>query len=233
MQEVHKAIVQKCPAPISVSASYLQRNFSNEAIVKRHLVKKPSTNNSTTTHWPILDLEWTRQTILLPLKEFRGLVGAFQRIEYALTVYLYRRRSLALLRVEAIEKHHFGREYRAFSCPEPTCLTYFTLPGQWTAHVDECNGHESKAEIPPNFAIQFAEHEKKIERIYQRDRWDAVDIMRAQWGVDGSEQQRAVEHAFLKQIEHDPLYACSRPAKETTIWRHYQSAMKNGEQCID
>jgi hypothetical protein len=218
MQEVHKELVQKCPTPISVSASYLQRDLSNEAIVRRHLVKKPSTNNGTTTHWPILDREWTRQTILLPIKEFRGSVGAFQRTEYALMVCMYQQGSLNLLRIEVVEKHYFGTEYRAFGCPMPGCTAYFTLPDQWAAPVDEGSVHECMAAIPPEFAIQFAEQEEEMERRYQRDGSGAIEIMRAQQGADGSEQQCAIDHAFLEQIKHDPLYACSKPAQETAIW---------------
>ncbi|KAF2822731.1 hypothetical protein CC86DRAFT_261125, partial [Ophiobolus disseminans] len=222
MQEVHKVLVQKCPATISVSASYLQRTSLDGATVKRHLVKKSHTNNGKTIHWPILDLEWTRQIILLPLKEFRGLVGEFQRVDYALSLYLHRMWALALLRIEVVEKYHFGGEYHPFNCPEPTCPAYFTLPGQWPAHADEFSAHHDKAEIPREFAIQWAEHKEEIQRTYQRGRWDAIELMRAQWGVDGSEQQRAIEHAFLEQIEHDPLYACSKPAKETALWGRYQ-----------
>jgi hypothetical protein len=84
-------------------------------------------------------------------------------------------------------------------------------------------------QIPREFAIQFAEHEEEIERTYQRDGSGAMEIMRAQRGVDGSEQQRAIEHAFLEQIEHDPLYACSKPAQETATWQRYQSLIKNRE----
>jgi hypothetical protein len=233
MQEVHKELVQKCPAPISVSASYLQRDFSNKAIVRRHLVKKPSTNNGTTTCWPILDREWTRQTILLPLKTFRGLVGAFQHAEYAQIIWEYQQECLPLLRTEIVEKYYFRTGYRAFRCPKPACPAYFTLPGQWPAHVDECNGHESMAEIPGEFAIQLAEYREEIKRTRQRDYSDAMESIRTQRGVDGSEQQRAVDHAFLEQIEHDPLYACSKPAQETAIWQRYQSIMKKDREYTD
>jgi hypothetical protein len=115
----------------------------------------------------------------------------------------------------------------------PGFPAYFTLPGQWAAHVDEGSGHECMAEIPPEFAIQFAEQEEEMERRYQRDGSGAIEIMWAQQGADGSEQQRAVDHAFLEQIEHDPLYARSKPAQETAIWQQYQSIMKNREYCID
>lgn len=229
MQEVHKALVEKSPAPISVTASYLQRTRSSPGAVQRHRVKKPCSHDSTTVDWPILDLAWTRRTILPPLKEFRGPVGIFQRTDYALTVYLYRVRSHDLLRIEAMEKHHFGTEWRAFSCPEPGCPARFTLPGQWPAHVEEFCGHLWQAELPPELATLLAEHEKELWRIYRRDRWETIETLRAQWGIEGSEQQRAVEHAFLTQLEQDPLYACSRPAKETALWRRYQVYMKFGE----
>jgi hypothetical protein len=228
MRDALKTLVEKCPAPISVTASYLQRTLPGFN-VKRHRVKKASTNNGTTIHWPILDRNWTRQIILLPLKEFRGPVGAFQRTYHALEIWGYRLDSLRLLCVEVIEKHHFGTEYRAFNCPKPGCPAYFTLPGQWPAHVDVSDGHEFEAPVPPEYAIRIAENKEEVRRTYYRDRWDAIDAMRAQWGEDGSEQRRAVEHAFLQQIEQDPLYACSKPAKETVLWRDYQMYMKYGQ----
>jgi hypothetical protein len=95
--------------------------------------------------------------------------------------------------------------------------------------VDVSDGHEFQAPIPPEYDIEIAEHEEEVQRTYYRDRWGAIDAMRAQWGEDGSGQRRAVEHAFLQQIEQDPLYARSKPAEETAIWRRYQMYMKYGE----
>ncbi|KAH7396769.1 hypothetical protein DE146DRAFT_50181 [Phaeosphaeria sp. MPI-PUGE-AT-0046c] len=229
LHKVHKALVERCPAPLSVTASYLQGTRSNPSTVQRLRVKKPFPYHGNTDNWPILDIAWTRQTILLPLKEFRGPGGIFQRTEYALTVFIYQIRSLDLLRIEAIEKYHFGTECRAFSCPEPTCPARFTLPGQWPAHVGEFPSHLSQAKLPSEFAIPLADHEKELRRIYQRDRWETIENLRVQWGIEGSEQARAIERAFLTQLEQDPLYTCSIPAKETALWKNYQMCMKYGE----
>jgi hypothetical protein len=55
------------------------------------------------------------------------------------------------------------------------------------------------AEIPREFAIQFAEYKEEIKRTCQRDYLGAIEIMRVQRGVDGSEQQRAIDYAFLSR----------------------------------
>jgi hypothetical protein len=41
--------------------------------------------------------------------------------------------------------------------------------------------------------------------------------MQVQQGIDSSKQQRAIDFVFLKQIEHNLLYAYSKPAKETIL----------------
>ena len=177
----------------------------------------------------MVDPEWARNIVLLPPNPFRGPVGAFQRTQYELTLSLYKYMSLCQLRVEAVERHYFGGEHCAFKCPRPSCTAYFDQPGQWPAHVD-ATGHFSDAEVPPEFAAEYAAHEARIEARLEQGRDIARDTMRNHWGMPDTAQRRAAERAFLEQIEHVPLYACSKPAEQTIMWKHYKMVMSREEQ---
>jgi hypothetical protein len=231
--EIHTRLLQQCPAPANVglSASCLQRKTrDSRAVVRRRLVEKKQVHDSGVVGaWTVVDPQWTPLVVLPPHKTFRGPVGAFQRVSHEIDRYSYHRRTLTLLRIKAIETHHFGGEPRPFTCPGPACTAYFDRPGQWPAHADEYSVHYHNAPIPPEFAAEFAAQRERIEQRVKQGRDDATELMRKRWGVLGTEQRRVAEHAFLSQLEHDPLYACSRPARQTTMWNWYRATMDKEE----
>jgi hypothetical protein len=225
LTDIHKRLLRRCPANLTVSASYLQHNTSSRRTVKRRLWEKSQANNSSAAgDWTVANLQWTRQIVLLPPKTFHGPVGAFQRTMYELACYLYQHRSLVPLRIEAIEKHHFGGDYCAFRCRAPACTAYFDLPGQWLAHADEYRSH-CEANLPPDYEAEFAAQEEQIESRHKQRRMDVIETMRTSWSALGSEPRRIAEHAFLSQLEDDPLYAGSRPGEQTFMWKYYQATM--------
>jgi hypothetical protein len=145
--------------------------------------------------------------VLPPHKTFRGPVGAFQRIGYDLDRYFYLYQSLCSLRTEAFEKHYLGED---------------------SPHADE-SGHQCDAYVPLELAAEINTQDERIERKYMQGRDNAIELMRKSWGVLGSEQRRVAEHAFLSQLEHDPLYTCSRPARQTILWNAYKGIMNDDE----
>jgi hypothetical protein len=78
LPEVLKKIIQTCPAGISVSVSLL-RGVSKSSPLERNLWRLASNDNSVAGEWEMIGPDWTRLNILLPPREFRGPVGAFQR----------------------------------------------------------------------------------------------------------------------------------------------------------
>jgi hypothetical protein len=227
--EIHTRLLQKCPANVDLSASYLQnRTLNSQALVRRLVQKKQVYDGRVAGAWTVVDPEWTPQLVLPPHKTFRGPVGAFQQVGHEIARYLYQHRTLALLRIKAIETHYFGGEPRAFTCPVSACTAYFDRPGQWPAHA-EAYRHYYDAALPSEFAAEFAAQRERIERRVKQGRDDATELMRKRWGALGTEQRRVAEHAFLSQLEHDPLYACNRPARQTILWNWYRATMDKEE----
>jgi hypothetical protein len=185
--DVHTRLHQKCPANVSIRASYLQRTTPSGQVVTRILYQNIQANSSAVGAWTVVNPQWTRKIVLPPHKTFRGPVGAFQRIGYDLDRYMYQHRTLFLLRTKAAEKHYLDED---------------------TAQAEQIN------------------------RRHKQDREDAIGTLRRSWGVLGTEQRRVAEHAFLSQLEHDPLYTCSRSAKQTFLWNWYKATM-NDEEYFD
>lgn len=229
LSKVHTALLQRCPTNVDVSGSYLQRRTPNSRAAVRHLVRKEQVHDSSVPDaWTVVNPQWTPQIVLPPHKTFRGAVGSFQQIKYEGERYSYQLQTLGLLRIKATETHYFGGEPRAFTCPAPACTAYFDRPGQWPAHADKFK-HQYDAEVPPEFAAEFAAQRKQLERRQKQGCDHAIESMRKSWAVPGTEQRRIAEYAFLSQLEHDPLYACGRPARQTSIWNWYRMIMDKKE----
>ncbi|KAH8707667.1 hypothetical protein GQ44DRAFT_715624 [Phaeosphaeriaceae sp. PMI808] len=221
LHDIHKMLLRTCPTSVTVSASRLERTAAGRNILKRCLWQSVQPENTPSINeWAIVDPDYTRQSILLPPKEFRGPVGAFQRIHYKSNRCFLQKASLDLLRIEETEKHYFAKEYRTFNCPTPACSAYFNQPGQWPAHAIE-HRHYIDAEPPPEIAIRFAQQDQMLNDMLQRECKDVFERLASDWGAEGSDQRRIAEDAFLHQLQHDPLYARSKPRRESSIWTSY------------
>lgn len=218
-------LIDKCPATISISGvSYHRRTIAGGLAYQRCLWLRTGPPNSTDSNWALSNPNWTRESILLPPKKFRGPVGAFERTLYkANRIYCYGL-SLRQLSIEAMERHNFEGNQRGFTCPNPACEMHFDQPGQWPLHAIE-TGHSVNATFTSELATQSMLQLERLMYMQKKDVEIAREKMITDWGVKGSEQRRIAEHAFLSQVEFDPLYAHSKPGKQASIWIRYGDTM--------
>ena len=99
----------------------------------------------------------------------------------------------------------------------------FNVPGQWALHAVD-SGHDYNTILPDEIKMGMDQHYAREEDIGQQCK-SALRRLRTDWGEEGSEQRQNAERAFLFQLEHDPLYAHAKPAKESTLWRMYTRVM--------
>lgn len=221
-----RILIQQCPASISASASILQQGVDYQ--LERSLWRlAPGDTTGTIGGWERIDPSRTRQSILPPPKEFRGPVGAFERIHYHFYHHAFRKWAVRLLLIEARERHHFDGRHESFHCFDPNCEVRLQQPGEWTLHAIN-SGHDSKGEgpIPPEqYKASFDQLKKQLKCMEQQDVHGPMEKMRQAWGDEGSEERHNAERAFLHQLENDPLYAHGKPAKETSTWFLYERAM--------
>ncbi|KAF2134170.1 hypothetical protein P153DRAFT_363154 [Dothidotthia symphoricarpi CBS 119687] len=221
-----KMVVQMCPLGVTVSASILQRDDVS-CLLERNLWRLAG-DASVAGEWEMVYPDWRRQSIILPPKEFRGLVGAYQHIDYQFQRFCSRKWAIPLLLIEARERHHFDERCEPFRCFEPTCVIGFERAGKWALHAMRTR-HDEKGQgtIPPEeFRHRFEQHEAELRRMRKRDIEGALEKMLRDWSEKTSEEQLGAEQAFLHQLDHDPLYAHGRPAQESLTWLTYIREME-------
>lgn len=218
-------LIEMCPASIRASASTFR--FVGDMVHEDRLWQQAVGGNSAAGKWEELPSTWTRQCVLVPPKEFRGPVGAYQRICYKdRNCYVPQKIASRLLLNQAIERHHFVGRHEPFDCFYPRCTFQCTLPGKWTQHFWQ-RRHAYRATIPDEYKAPFEEHRKRLERILHTEINSQLTYMRMAWGKEGSEERRHAEQAFLYQLEHDPLYAQGTRTRESTLWLRYNIAMNS------
>jgi hypothetical protein len=212
-------MIEMCPAGIRVSASLLQRVAGRINFMERSLWKRTGGDVSNAGDWEKTNPTWTRQNVLLPVKKFRGPVGTYGRAWYSIYQIRIRTAAARLLLIESLERHHCDGRHEPFNCFKPKCEARFEQLGEWTLHAIE-SGHYSSA-IPPSSLKAFFDQQKVKLRHMRRQFFSGNTKMQIDWGEEGSEKRHNAEQAFLYQLDHDPLYAHGKPAKECSTWFMY------------
>lgn len=151
--------------------------------------------------------------IVMPPKIFRGPIGAYESWIYKATQVTARKETIKTMLVAAVEKHHFYRRHRPFTCPVPDCRAWFDQPEQFTTHMlveDRINlGNHNRflnqEMAPPEpFKALFATNEEELEELRQEERRRS-EFLSNLWDKEGTKRRDAALQAAIHQIEHDPL----------------------------
>ncbi|KAF2125288.1 hypothetical protein P153DRAFT_434383 [Dothidotthia symphoricarpi CBS 119687] len=214
-------MLQMCPATLDVSASIL-RWLEAHDMVERHMHRLQGEVTSV-TWWEEVCLAQTHQSILIPPKEFRGPVGAYQRALYTTCLHDYRFYATRFLLIEAHERHHFHQRCEPFNCDALDCNAQFRQPGEYTLHAIQ-TGHDEKGQgaVPPEeFKAQFKQHQESLARAQEQGGRIALNQIYTDRANKTLEQQQCADQTFLYQLQHDPLYAHGQPVAFCSTWALY------------
>jgi hypothetical protein len=219
------AVVRACPSNIIALVSILENDEDVQFRVDRSLWHWTGREAD---EWTRMDRRWARHSVFPPPKSFHGPAGAFHRLNYHCERGELRCTGVNYLLLEARERHHFDGRCEPFTCPVPDCNARFTLPGEWTSHAERTNHALSKeGKIPPEtFQATFALLNEELRQLDEREVKGATNEMIQAWGQEGSTERSNAENAFLDQLQHDPLHAHGKPARETITWSVYKSYME-------
>jgi hypothetical protein len=146
-------------------------------------------------------------------------VGTYERATYSLNQIRNQIAAAGLLVIESLERHHFDGRHEPFSCYDPECEAHFEQLGEWTLHAIESR-HYSSAVPPSSLKALFDQQKGKL--LHMRNQYFSQGAkMRIDWGEEGSEKRHNAEQAFLYQLDHDPLHAHGKPARECSTWLMY------------
>ena len=113
---------------------------------------------------------------------------------------------------------------QVITCPDAYCKLQFESPDQWTLHATDAR-HGLDIVLPSEqLRMLFTQHDDTLQHVYPRAD-NAFTRMRTAWGEPDSPQRRDAEHAFLDQLDSDPLYTSDKPPKERSFGRYYQVDM--------
>ena len=210
-------MVQLCPSNICISVSVLRFQDGDSRRATRYLAQRGYRADSTAEHWDVVHPQWVRQIILPPPKRWNGPVGAFRRIEHARRRYEAMVNYTTILLIKAIEKHHLDTSEKLLVFPTLACRAQFWVTGEWATHAVELEHHRD-AVPPEEYQELFDERRKRLARFLEEEYRLPMQELRKSYGKAGSKQRLDNELAFLSQLEHDPEYAHSKPARLCSTW---------------
>lgn len=204
--QIFRQVAQLCPLGMKVSVAVLHGDRSFECRLDRCVWQQIDSREgaSARDRWEKISTP-ARSLILMPLKVFRGPVGAYQALWRKNMDVFEQKRAAEILLIAAIEQHHFQARHEPFRCFAPGCDVWFHRPNEFTLHVIQ-TGHSEHAIPPQPFEALFAANKERLGKKLQ----DARTVRRSieeKWGEYGSEERRLAELAYLKQLECNPMYA--------------------------
>jgi hypothetical protein len=218
-------LAEKSPAGIHTSISCLRREVQHYTRLNRVLWRQVYSGNDQLASWEVFRHNWSRRSVLPPPKSFRGPVGAFCRIGYEAVLRSYQHWACRYIFIYAVEAYYLQEKQAPYTCLALGCDLQFELPGQWAAHAIDTR-HDEEIKLPDQQTMAlFYNHVARVKGM-EHQYPDAIARMQIEWGKQGSQQRSTAEHAFLSQLQHDPLYVQDKPPRESDLWIRFQRAME-------
>jgi hypothetical protein len=224
-----KRVVQMCPPGITASASFVRHSKDHDRKVERSLWQRTGEDASAFEEWKETAPLWTRESILIPPKQFGGPVGEYAGSSYKFTRFCQQNDAARLLRIESIDRHCFSRWNGPFGCLKQGCGLEFRKLGDWSLHALQTLHDKDVSHPDEALRVLFEQKKERLEYLFQDIR-EAWDRMYEAWGEEGSQKQQSAEQAFLYQLDNDALYAQGRPARESDTWHGFVPFTRPGFQ---
>jgi hypothetical protein len=228
-----RALIQACPAGITVAAIVMEVNNSSVStdtplpptkMRQRWLYQLAAGGSWTKSHE-----RWGNTTVFPPTKGFKGPVGEFQSLLYRRERHAYQRWGLWPLIIEALDRHHFDKgRNRPFTCPVPDCNTYIARAGAWSIHAVELHCQEWRSDpinlLPDELGAVFrkrldalTEMGSELERRYEQ--------LLGERGTQSKEGRREMQRRWIDQLTNDPDWNTGRKPGEDRLWVQYWKHM--------
>jgi hypothetical protein len=217
----HRMIAERCPRNITTYVSFLQKEAGYQKRLYRSLWQQVNSNGSTTATWKAVALTWTRQSVLPPPKTFRGPVGTYSYFTYCNNRENYLHHAGRLLLPQAMDEHYEQNYDASLLCSGIISHMRAELLCQETIQATDTFLNR---DITSLSEVLSTEHDVRLSHMKQQNA-DMLASMRIAWGEEHSQQRVDTEHAFLHQLQHDPLYATETTPTESMIWYRYRLSM--------
>lgn len=171
------------------------------------------------------------QTVLIPMRKFKGPVGEYEKAQYVDQRIELQRRGLGATMVEALSRHHFDEGGPGpFDCPMRYCHEHFTKSGQWLVHAalehvnDLVPGRQFEG-WPEHLRSIFRRRQIELFRLKEKNAL-AMKRIHQEWDDATDDKRHEIKEAWMEQLKHDPDWDTGVPAEESPLWKRFKSRMQ-------
>ncbi|QPG94438.1 hypothetical protein C2857_006051 [Epichloe festucae Fl1] len=227
-------LIRSSPPTINVLGLILEKEDPDDAWIDRF-----SDRWRRALYQPAREGEWrkaepspVRTVVFMPVKEFNGPVGRFQRLKCFGTGIWQRQNALGPLIIEYVERHHFGGgRSEPLSCLCPGCDALFHKAGQWTLHVlrshfwliQDWMGGRGMNLLSEEARRDFSTHKRNLDADHSALREDWRSTLK-EWCQDGG-RRREIREGWIHQLENDAAWYTGQDALESDLWQLFTEEM--------
>jgi hypothetical protein len=173
----------------------------------------------------------TYQTVLIPMRNFNGPVGQFEKVRIVQERTECQHRGLGATMIEALDRYHFDKDGPGpFDCPMRYCDEHFTQSGQWTLHAalghvnDLIPGRQFEG-WPEELRQRLRRRHMELLRLKEKNAMSIKRIKR-EWDDAGHDERMEIKQAWLEQLRNDPDWDTGVPAEDSPLWKRFESRMQ-------
>jgi hypothetical protein len=223
-----QAIVQACPCTVEICVLVVERRSPPSTEPSTRVKPLPAWQQSTYQFragdvWTKLEPRH-RETILLPTRRFKGLVGRYEVLKHRCQRIQLQQYGLWPLAIEALDRHYFdnGRN-KPFTCPLPECNAYFGEAGVWTVHaaVSHYQHREQFDILPAELRAEWEERAGLLEKSITQARTQ-FSILQQEWDTAGADRRAAIKRIWEQQLEENGMWGVgNEEVQGGKIWRDF------------
>jgi hypothetical protein len=227
-------LFRACPEDLESSVLFLEKTSQPTAKPWRTGTWQRSVSQRAERDgWDKSKPDKSRQTILMPPKQFKGPVGSYSELVYQLYHKIRLQRfGLWPLMVEALDRHHFdmGRN-ESFSCPFSSCTACFGQAGQWTSHAAKIHYYEwnNLVEFLPisSVGVELRERGQALEK-KTRDVQEQFQKIKKLWNTGGSTIRDEIQRSWMEQLSSDAIWDTREKGENSVLWCEFTREMQPG-----
>lgn len=204
--ESHKRFCGLCPPAIDVFLSLLVRS-SRHGRRKRIIWRRVAMEEDQTGLQEVDGCQiYSEPSIMVPDKPLHGLVGMAQLAKLRRSFFSARKRALKVLRIAAIERHHFFGRTKPFKCPAPHCYVWIEQAEGYTDHIWQSHRRQpgDSYVVPEPYRSLFNDANARIKEMEKNSEAEFGRFM-DWWGERGSEKREAAKEELSRELVNDAL----------------------------
>ncbi len=181
--------------------------------------------------WEKAGLETHHNVVMMPMKQFVGPVGEFQKLEYQQSLCTYQNEAIRALMIEAVARLFCNDGVtKSFTCPHPACNLNFSKTAEWITHAAYLHhgwrGFETV--LPDELRVAFEERAELIDEASD-ELGKQMEKLREEWVEAGSKKQQEIAEVWMGESFVEDLRPGQEPDVNNSVWFRFLERMSGND----